>query len=164
MVKISSVKLPNNKIKENSIPNLQSFSTCLYLDNPYMNKHIKLVLDNEGHDVFAPSTACLPDYRYGPSFVYNDDGSIDAWFSAPGDGSREYDWITYRHSDDGGDTWGEEKVVLSPTPETADYQSVCDPDVFYYNGYYCYSVTKKQRKDTGIRMTAAKHGPMKVLP
>ena len=104
--------------------------------NPYEAKHIKLVLDNEGSDIFAPSTACLPDYRYGPSFIYNDDGSIDAWFSAPGDGSREYDWITYRHSDDKGATWSAEQVAISPSPDSPDALSTCDPDVFYYDGYY----------------------------
>ena len=115
-------------------------------DYPYMNKYIKLVLDNEGHDVFTPSTACLPDYRYGPSFIYNDDGSIDAWFSAPGDGSREYDWITYRHSDDSGETWSDERVAISPSPDSPDALSTCDPDAFYYDGYYYLGYTSTINK------------------
>ena len=114
--------------------------------NPYENKHIKLTLDNEGNDVFSPSTACLPDYRYGPSFIYNEDGSIDAWFSAPGDGSREYDWITYRHSEDCGATWTSECVAISPSPDSPDALSTCDPDVFYYDGYYYLGYTSTINK------------------
>ena len=45
------------------------------------------------------------DYRYGPSIMLDGNGGIDAWFASPGDGKKEYDWITYRHSDDGGKTW-----------------------------------------------------------
>ncbi len=100
------------------------------------DKHIRLTLEGEGNDVFAIWRSGKLDYRYGPSIIKNEDGSVDAWFASPGDGKKEYDWITYRHSDDGGSTWGDEKVVLSPTPGSVDYQSVCDPDVFYYEGYY----------------------------
>ena len=114
--------------------------------NPYADKHIRLQLDDSGSDIFAPSTACLPDYRYGPSFIYNDDGSIDAWFSAPGDGSREYDWITYRHSDDGGESWSAEHVAISPSPDSPDALSTCDPDVFYYEGYYYLGYTSTINK------------------
>ncbi len=114
--------------------------------NPYLNKHIRMTLKDAGHDVFTPSTALLPDYRYGPSMIYNEDGSIDAWFSAPGDGSREYDWITYRHSDDGGETWSPEKVAISPSPDSPDGLSTCDPDVFYYDGYYYIGYTSTINK------------------
>ena len=99
--------------------------------NEYADKHIRLTVTDPGTDVFTPSTTCLPDYRYGPSMILNDDGSIDAWFSAPGDGSREFDWISYRHSDDGGTTWSDEKVAISPSPDSPDALSTCDPDVFY---------------------------------
>ena len=104
--------------------------------NEYADKHIRLTVTDEGRDVFTPSTTCLPDYRYGPSMILNEDGSIDAWFSAPGDGSREFDWITYRHSDDDGVTWTDEKAAISPSPASPDALSTCDPDVFYYEGYY----------------------------
>ena len=104
--------------------------------NEYADKHIRLTVEDPGLDVFTPSTVCLPDYRYGPSMILNEDGSIDAWFSAPGDGSREFDWITYRHSDDDGNTWTDEKVAISPSPASPDALSTCDPDVFYYEGYY----------------------------
>ncbi|MCR4907436.1 MAG: hypothetical protein K5985_01290 [Lachnospiraceae bacterium] len=102
-------------------------------ENPY---HLKLSVTDEGYDIFQPVSGLGQDYRYGPSILLRDDGSIDAFFSAPGDGNREYDWVTWQHSDDGGTTWSDEKVVLCPTPNSLDALSVCDPDVFYYEGYY----------------------------
>lgn len=105
-------------------------------ENELTDKHVRIRLNGTGEDVFALWGWGRPDYRYGPSIMLGEQGSVDAWFASPADSRKELDWITYRHSDNGGITWGEEKVVLSPTPGTADYKSVCDPDVFYYNGYY----------------------------
>ena len=110
-------------------------------------KHVRIRLEDSGKDVFALWGSGKPDYRYGPSIMLREDGGIDAWFASPGDGKKEYDWITYRHSDDGGNTWGNEKVVLSPTPGTADLKSVCDPDVFFYDGYYYMGYTATVNED-----------------
>ena len=98
--------------------------------------HLQLTVTDSGYDVFAPAHEGSSNYRYGPSIMLHDDGSIDAWFASPAREGNEKDWITYMHSDDGGLTWSDEKVVLSPTPGSKDELSVCDPDVFYYNGYY----------------------------
>ncbi len=100
------------------------------------DRHIGLSVTDPGYDVFRPVDSPHFDYRYGPSMILNDDGSIDAYFSAPGDGQKEYDWISYRHSDDNGATWSEDKMILSSDPGSRDSVSVCDPDVFYYAGYY----------------------------
>ncbi len=116
-------------------------------DSGLADKHVRLRLTDSGKDVFALWGSGKPDYRYGPSIIKNEDGSVDAWFASPGDGKKEYDWITYRHSDDGGNTWGDEKVVLAPTPNTADFKSVCDPDVFYYGGYYYMGYTATVNKE-----------------
>ena len=119
--------------------------------NEYERKHIRISVADSGWDVFTPSTACLPDYRYGPSMILNDDGSIDAWFAAPGDGYNEFDWITYKHSDDGGQTWSAEKVAISPSPSSPDALSTCDPDVFFYDGYYYLGYTSTiNRRAKGI--------------
>lgn len=74
-------------------------------------------------------------YRYGPSIIEYEDGSMDAWFSSPGNNSTEWDWIRYRHSEDGV-KWGNESIALRPTPGSADRCSVCDPGVIRFNGYY----------------------------
>ncbi len=117
----------------------------------HSGKHIRLTLEDSGWDVFSPSSSHLPDYRYGPSILYNDDGGIDAWFAAPGDGYAEYDWITYRHSDDLGTTWTDEKVAISPSPCSPDALSTCDPDVFFYDGYYYLGYTSTiNKKAKGI--------------
>ncbi len=97
--------------------------------------HVKLTVTDPGYDIFLPTPYGGIDYRYGPSLLLHDDGSMDAWFSAPGDGSKELDYITYRHSPDGL-SWEEERVALTPGPGTLDARSVCDPDVFYHDGYY----------------------------
>ncbi len=97
--------------------------------------HIKLSVTDPGVDVYTPIASRAYDYRYGPSLILNEDGGMDVWLSSSVSGRGEYDWITYRHSDDG-INFGEERVVLSPTPGSLDHLSVCDPDVFYYNGYY----------------------------
>ena len=99
-------------------------------------RHLKLSLPDSGDEIFSPDTSLGLDYRYGPSIMLNDDGSLDAWFSSPSFISTEFDWLTYRHSDDRGKTWSNETIVMYPTPNSRDALSVCDPDVFYYNGYY----------------------------
>lgn len=111
------------------------------------DKHVRIRLENEGKDIFALWGSGKPDYRYGPSMILNDDGSIDAWFASPGDGKKEYDWMLYRRSEDGGETWSDEKIVLAPTPATADHKSVCDPDVFMYDGYYYMGYTGTVNED-----------------
>ena len=79
-------------------------------------------------------------YRYGPSIMTYEDGSMDAWFARPGNSGSQWDWISYRHSDDG-INWSEESIVLYPTPGSKDQCSVCDPGVIYFNGYYYLAYT-----------------------
>lgn len=109
--------------------------------------HVRLTLTGDGIDVFTPIDDGEKDYRYSPSLMLDDDGGINAWFAAPGDGEDEYDWVTYRRSDDGGNTWTDEKVVLSPSPNTPDSLSICDPDAFYHNGYYYIGYTSTINKN-----------------
>lgn len=99
-----------------------------------MDKHFKLILKDEGQDIYMPRRSQSWGYRYGPSIMVHN-GICEAWFASPGDG-YEADWFTYRRSDDGGTTWSEEKVVMSPVPDSMDWFSVCDPSVFKYGKYY----------------------------
>lgn len=50
---------------------------------PFATSQIKTVQGQDGWDIYQAG-----NYRYGPSFITNDDGSIDAWFAAPG---QEYE-------------------------------------------------------------------------
>lgn len=101
-----------------------------------MNKkrHFKLILEDEGIDIFQPRECQPGGYRYGPAMLVHD-GICEAWFASPGD-CYEVDWFTYRRSEDNGKTWSNEKVVMTPTPDSMDWFSVCDPSVFKYGKYY----------------------------
>ena len=106
---------------------------------PDPSKYVRIVAEDEGHDIYAPTEGASFGYRYGPSMILNADGSIDAYFSAPGV-HDEWDWITYRHSPDGGKTWTQEVSVLEPTADSPDFFSCCDPGIikvgeYYYLGY-----------------------------
>lgn len=99
------------------------------------NLGIKIDLKDEGYDVYAPMEGQTWGYRYGPSIMVYDDRRADAWFASPG-ALGEADWFTYRHTEDGGKTWSDEKVVLTPTADSMDLFSVCDPAVIRFGGYY----------------------------
>ena len=100
-------------------------------------KHFKVDVDGEGNIIFYSSSGY---YRYGPSIIEYEDGSMDAWFSAPGNSGSQWDWIVYRHSEDG-EEWSDENIVLKPTPGSKDQCSVCDPAVIYFNDFYYLAYT-----------------------
>ncbi len=95
--------------------------------------HLRVAACDDPHIVYAPIEG-RAGYRYGPSMIYYADGSCDAWFSCNGS-NGEWDWISYKHSDDG-INFGDEKIVLTPTPDSKDLYSCCDPGVVYFGGYY----------------------------
>ena len=99
-----------------------------------MSKHFKLILPDEGRDIYMPAKSQRWGYRYGPSLMV--EGNIcHAWFASPGDGC-EADWFTYRRSEDGGKTWTDERMVMEPVPDSMDWFSVCDPAVIKYGEWY----------------------------
>ncbi len=103
------------------------------------------VLDT-GYDIYKRVRGNEYGYRYGCTYLYNDDGSVDAYFACIGIvneqlGMNEWDWISYRHSPDGGKTWEPERVVLTPTHGSQDSYSLCDPGVAYFGGYYYLAYT-----------------------
>ncbi|MBQ7378714.1 MAG: hypothetical protein IJW70_03425 [Clostridia bacterium] len=104
---------------------------------PDENKHINVTISGDtGYDIYQLPSILNSGYRYGASIIVNEDGTMDAWFASTGCGSTQWDWISYKHSEDGGKTWSEEKCVLQPTPDSLDHYSCCDPGVIYFNGYY----------------------------
>jgi hypothetical protein len=120
-------------------------------ESPFKDMHLKLTVTDPGYDVYSPPSWLSHDYKYGPSIINRGGGCIDAWFASPGNSSTEYDHITYMHSADGGESWSGSKVVLCPTPDSMDRLSVCDPDVFYYDGYYYMGYTSTiDRKEKGL--------------
>ena len=111
------------------------------------SKHFRLVLPDEGYDIYMPRDTQSWGYRYGPSIMVHD-GICEAWFASPGDG-YEADWFTYRRSEDGGKTWTDEKVIMTPTPDSMDWFSVCDPGVIRFGGYYYIGYTSTIFNDWG---------------
>ena len=126
---------------------------------PDSSKYIKIHAVDGGKDIYAPSKGEDFGYRYGPTILINADGSIDAYFAAPG-AVGEWDWIMYRHSPDGGETWTDEKAVIKPTAESPDFYSCCDPGVvkigeYYYLGYT--STTNKDGVDNNVFVSRSKN-------
>ena len=103
-------------------------------------RYVRMVAEDTGNDVYTPAKNQSYVYRYGPTLIRNADGSIDAFFSAPGI-FDEWDYIFYRHSPDGGKSWTSEKSVLAPTPDSADFYSCCDPGIVRFGGYYYLAYT-----------------------
>ncbi len=107
---------------------------------PNLTKYLKMTALNTGNDIYAPAKKQNYVYRYGPTLIRNADGSIDAFFSAPGI-FDEWDYIFYRHSPDGGKSWTSEKSVLAPTPDSPDFYSCCDPAIVKFGNYYYLAYT-----------------------
>jgi len=104
---------------------------------PDASKVIDAAITDDGYDIYRVYRDAEYGYRYGATYLYNDDNSIDAYFACPGTGGlEEWDWISYRRSEDGGNSWSDEEIVLTPTPGSMDQFSCCDPGVVYFNGYY----------------------------
>ena len=107
------------------------------LVKPDTSKVIDMAVTDKGYDIYR-----LPEdqdwgYRYGVTYLYDDDSDVvHAYFACVGTISGEWDWISYRRSTDGGNTWTEEKIVLTPTQGSMDHFSNCDPGVVYFGGYY----------------------------
>ena len=98
------------------------------------SKYLNVTVLDAGKNIYEPAEDSA-GYRYGPSIFVNADGSIDAWFAAPG-GKGEWDWITYRHSPDGGANWTDEVRAVYPTPDSMDFYSTCDPGAVKFGDYY----------------------------
>lgn len=111
-------------------------STKIDLVEPDTSLVPDMTITEDGYDIYVLTKDKEWGYRYGCTYLYNEDGSIDAYFACVGTISGEWDWISYRHSPDGGATWENEKIVLTPTQNSMDHFSNCDPGVVYFNGYY----------------------------
>ncbi len=123
-----------------------------------------------GWTIFDPSKVTFGGlYRYGPTMLMNPDGSIDAFFSAPGgsvddnaatdfagaklfgeaypyegvvDGMYwQWDWIRHQKLSADGKPTGPETVVLRPVPSSREKYSTCDPGVIKLGSYYYLGTT-----------------------
>ena len=120
-----------NRIESNPTEN-KSFSDSSALEKEGSGINVTFKTSGEGYDIYTPYKY-QNGWRYGPSIIYYEDGTADAWFATNGR-TGEWDWISYRHFD--GEKWSDEKVVLRPTADSMDHYSVCDPGLVYFDGYY----------------------------
>lgn len=113
-----------------------------------LTDHVSLkILPDTDKLVHSPNPRVVENsYRYGPSMILDEEGTLHMWTSSPGRFKTQWDWIRYRSSDNGGTSWSDETIALTPTPGTDDAWSVCDPGAvkigeYYYIGYTsCYNV------------------------
>ncbi len=110
--------------------------TKIEIVKPDESKTLDMAVTGDGYDIYRLTDGIGWGYRYGCTYLYNEDGTVDAYFARVGNASTEWDWIAYRHSPDGGVTWEPERVVLTPTQGSMDHFSNCDPGVVFFNGYY----------------------------
>ncbi len=123
--------------EETAVPETDYFdATKIELVKPDTTKVPDMAVTDKGYDIYQLTKGREWGYRYGCTYLYNDDGSVDAYFACVGQNTGEWDWIAYQHSPDGGVTWEDEKIVLTPTQGSMDFYSNCDPGVVYFNGYY----------------------------
>jgi hypothetical protein len=92
-------------------------------------------------------TAIGADYRYGPSIILDGNGGVDLWSTKTGNGAGIWDYIEYRKSLNGGKTWSNISVALSPTTNGQDRKSCADPGVVYFGGYYYLGYTSTINDD-----------------
>ena len=71
-------------------------------------------------------------------------GQFRCRLTSGGSGKYYWDKITWRHSDDGGQTWTDEADALLPSDGKRDAFSVCDPGVAFWNGWYYIAYTSTE--------------------
>ncbi len=113
--------------------------SCVIISTATAKADIKSITADPGWDIYTAG-----NYRYGPSFITYDDGSVDAWFAAPG---QEYEDCTL-HND-----------VSSVTPMTvkssgyiAQYIKINRPFV----GFSLYSPTWGKNGSESMRLSIYK--------
>jgi len=129
------------KVSDNnaSLPEEQAEDDSLLSEeaDDYIDKYVCMKVSGKGRDIFNPAHGNGKDYRYGASIIIDEEENImHIWQSAPGTSGRAHDCISYCSSEDNGLSFSKDYLALSATPGSKDELSACDPDVFYYDGYY----------------------------
>ncbi|MBQ9552923.1 MAG: hypothetical protein IJU96_09210 [Clostridia bacterium] len=126
------------------------------------DKYLQIAADDKGTDTWQP---CVihGGYRYGPSMILNQDGSIDLWSASNGPGDI-IDLVSYKRLYDGGKRCTKEVIALKPTPETHDQMWTCDPGVikigeYYYIGYTTTDDPRGVNNDVCVARCKTPDGP-----
>ncbi len=106
-----------------------------YLDDKASEEGSIFRLANKGWDIFNGT------YRYGPSMIINDDGSIDCWLAGTLGYGGEADVGVYRKSYDNGLTWTPDVGAVRPTVASENWHWNCDPGAIKIGDYYYITYT-----------------------
>ncbi len=87
--------------------------------------YLQMEAEDEGWNTYLPGRV-YGGYRYGPSMILNDDGSIDLWSAANGTFGY-WDVITYSRLYKEGHVRTKETVAVKPTAGFQDALSTCVP-------------------------------------
>ena len=98
------------------------------------SQYLQIEATDSGWDTYQPGRV-YGGYRYGPSMILNEDGSIDLWSAANGTYGF-WDAIAYTRLYRDGKVRGKEVFAVKPTPGSQDDLSCCDPGVIKFGGYY----------------------------
>lgn len=79
-------------------------------------------------------------YRYGPSIIREGRNSLHFWACSEGN-ANVADYIRYRYSSNGGNSWTTDVIALAPSIGTADGWAICDPNVVKIGTYYYMAYT-----------------------
>ncbi|RTZ58396.1 MAG: hypothetical protein DSZ32_07015 [Gammaproteobacteria bacterium] len=91
-----------------------------------------------------------PSYRYGPALIRHGGNQLHFWACSQGDPDINIaDYIRYKHSSNGGVSWGAENIALAPTPGSLDSWAVCDPSVIKIGGWYYMAYTGTKNSTAG---------------
>ncbi len=102
-----------------------------YIKNKVPENEAIFKCANDGWDIYPGG-----GYRYGPSMIINEDGTIDAWLASNSAVGGEVDWGKYRRSYDGGITWTQDTGAVRPTSSAEDWNWSCDPGLIKIGEYY----------------------------
>ncbi len=165
--------------------NISGGATVVGLDDMYFYSTLPLDIPeedagmNEDNDSYAVEGMLFDNpgyeiYNYCPVVLQLDDGTRYVYYCTNKDSGVVIDYIGCRKGTlqpDGSYVWGEESLVLQPTPGTWDAQHTCDPSVvageFEYQGetysymlsYLGCTTTNNQENELGIAVAKSPEGP-----
>lgn len=79
-------------------------------------------------------------YRYGPALIRYQEDNLHFWACSEGDADVA-DYIRYKHSSNGGESWSEEVIALAPSIGSEDGWAICDPSVVKIDSYFYMAYT-----------------------
>lgn len=122
-------------------------------------EYLQIEAEDEGFDTWNP-VKDHGGYRYGPSMILNEDGSLDVWSAANGPGDI-VDIVTYKRLWDGGKSSTKEAAALKPTSGSYDWKWTCDPGVIKFGGWYYigYTTTLDERGVANVMCVGRSKNP-----